>query len=154
MPFFLAGAVLFVWKDKIGFHWVPGILSLVAAVLIASTIPGWGVQASALFVAYGIIWLSTILKQPPLIARNDISYGVYIYAFAIQQLLALFGAQHWGLLWFSVVAAVLTVPLATASWLWVERPIMRRVRRSSTGQKVSETNSTLNIVNDSAQRTA
>ncbi|WP_181034164.1 acyltransferase [Arthrobacter sp. GMC3] len=143
LPFFLAGAVLFVWKDKLGFHWIPGILSLVAAFFISSTIPVWGVQASALFVAYGIIWLSTVLKQPALIAKNDISYGVYIYAFAVQQLLAVFGAQHWGLLWFSVAAAILTVPLATASWLWVERPVMRHVRLRKGGKELGKTTSGL-----------
>lgn len=131
LPFFLAGSVIFMWKDKIGFHWLPGILSFAAAFVISSTVTGWGVQASALLVAYGIIWLSTVIRQPLLIAKNDISYGVYIYAFAVQQLLAVFGAHEWGLLWFSLAAAVGTVPLAMTSWLFVERPIMRRVRRTS-----------------------
>lgn len=130
LPFFLGGAVLFVWKDWIGFHWLPGILAFAAAITISSTVPGWGVQASALFVTYGIIWTSTVVKQPLLIAKNDISYGVYIYAFAVQQLLAVLGVHHWGLLWFSVVAAIITVPLAASSWLFVERPVMRRVRKS------------------------
>lgn len=130
LPFFLGGAVVFMWKDKIGFHWIPGVLSLAAAFIVSSTVPGWGVQASALFVTYGIIWLSTAIKQPQLIAKNDISYGVYIYAFAVQQLLAIFGVHHWGLVWFSIAAAVVTIPLATASWLLVERPVMRRVRRA------------------------
>lgn len=133
LPFFLAGSVLFMWKDKIGFHWIPGSLSLVAAFVISTTVAGWGVQASALFVAYGIIWLSTMIRQPLLIAKNDISYGVYIYAFAVQQLLAVFGVHELGLFWFSVIAVVGTVPLATGSWLWVERPIMRRVRKSKGG---------------------
>ncbi|MGO2539725.1 MAG: acyltransferase family protein [Specibacter sp.] len=130
LPFFVGGSVVFMWKDKIGFHWIPGVLSLVVAYIVASTVPGWGVQASALFVTYGIIWLSTAIKQPKLIAKNDVSYGIYIYAFAVQQLLAVFGVHEWGLLWFGLAAAVLTVPLATGSWLFVERPIMRRVRGS------------------------
>lgn len=130
LPFFLGGAVLFVWKDKIGFHWLPGVLAFAAAITISSTVPGWGVQASALFVTYGVIWISTVVKQPLLIAKNDISYGVYIYAFAVQQLLAVLGVHHWGLLWFSIIAAIITVPLAASSWLFVERPIMRRVRKS------------------------
>lgn len=128
LPFFLGGAVIFMWKDRVGFHWIPGSLSLIAAFAIASLVPGWGVQASALFVAYGVIWLSTVVRQPQLIAKNDISYGIYIYAFAVQQLLAVFGAHEWGLLWFSLAAAVITVPFAAASWLFVERPVMRRVR--------------------------
>lgn len=139
LPFFLGGAVLFVWKDKIGFHWLPGLAAFAAAIAISSTVPGWGVQASALFVTYGVIWVSTVLKQPLLIAKNDISYGVYIYAFAVQQLLAVLGVHHWGLLWFSIAAAILTVPLAASSWLLVERPIMRRVRKSKgSGSKAAK----------------
>ncbi|MDJ0314024.1 acyltransferase [Arthrobacter sp. H35-D1] len=138
LPFFLAGSVVFMWKDKLGFHWIPGVLSFAAAFVVSSTVPGWGVQASALFAIYGIIWLSTVFKQPQLIAKNDISYGVYIYAFAVQQLLVVFGLHEWGLLWFSVVAAILTVPLATASWLLIERPIMRRVRSATRKKKFPE----------------
>ena len=129
LPFFLGGAVIFAWKDKLGFHWIPGSLALIAAVVISITVPGWGVQASALFVTYSVIWLSTVIRQPRLIAKNDISYGVYIYAFAVQQMLAVFGAAEWGIPWFSLSAAVITVPLAAGSWIFVERPVMRRVRR-------------------------
>lgn len=139
LPFFLGGAVVFMWKDRIGFHWVPGILSFVAAFFIASMVPGWGVQASALLVTYGTFWLSTVIKQPKLIAKNDISYGVYIYAFAVQQLLATFGAHEWGLLWFSVTAAVITIPFAVGSWLFVERPIMRKVRGTQRNHPVPVT---------------
>lgn len=131
LPFFLGGGVMYLWKDKVGFHAVPGILSFVAAFILSSTIPGWGVQASALFVTYGIFWLSTVIKQPLFIAKNDISYGVYIYAFAVQQLLAVFGAHEWGIWWFSLAAAAGTVPLALGSWIFIERPIMRRVRRAT-----------------------
>jgi peptidoglycan/LPS O-acetylase OafA/YrhL len=49
----------------------------------------------------------------------DLSYGVYIYAFPVQQALAL-----WGLLnVLTAVAAVL--PFAAASWFLVERPALK-----------------------------
>ncbi len=131
LPYFLGGAVLFMWKAKFGIHWLPGVLSLAIALLMVSIFPTWGGQASGILMAYGILWISTWLPQPAVIAKNDISYGVYIYAFAFQQLLAVFGAHEWGLLAFSVAAAVLTIPTAMASWLWVERPVMRRVRGAS-----------------------
>ena len=40
-----------------------------------------------------------------------------------------YGAAKWGVIGFSLAATVLTVPTAIASWLWIERPVMRRVRR-------------------------
>lgn len=129
LPFFLGGAVVYVWKSRIGLHWLPGILSLLAALLMVSLFPAWGGQAAGALIAYGTLWISTWLPQPKLIAKNDISYGVYIYAFAFQQLLAVFGAYHWGILLFSLAAAALTIPAAMLSWICIERPVMRRVRK-------------------------
>jgi peptidoglycan/LPS O-acetylase OafA/YrhL len=128
LPFFLGGAVLFVWKSRIGIHWAPAVVSLVVSLLMVSAFPAWGGQASGVLIAYATLWISTWLPQPRLIAKNDVSYGVYIYAFAFQQLLAVFGGDQWGLVLFSLAAAALTIPTAIASWLWVERPVMRRVR--------------------------
>ncbi|WP_285313366.1 acyltransferase [Pseudarthrobacter sp. fls2-241-R2A-168] len=129
LPFFLGGAVLFVWKSRIGIHWAPAVGGLVVTLLMVSAFPAWGGQASGVLIAYVTLWISTWLPQPKLIAKNDVSYGVYIYAFAFQQLLAVFGGDEWGLVLFSSAAAALTIPTAIASWLWVERPVMRRVRR-------------------------
>lgn len=128
LPFFLGGAVLFAWKSRIGIHWGPAVVSLVVSLLMVSAFPAWGGQASGALIAYGTLWISTWLPQPGIISRNDVSYGVYIYAFAFQQLLAVFGAHEWGLVLFSLAAAALTIPTAIASWVWIERPVMRRVR--------------------------
>lgn len=129
LPFFMGGATLYVWRHRIGFNWIMGVASWAASFVLVSAFPAWGGQASGFFVAYGTFWISTWLAQPRLIAKNDISYGVYIYAFAAQQLLAVLGAHSWGILWFSLSAAAITIPLAAASWLYVERPVMRRVRK-------------------------
>lgn len=128
LPFFLGGAVLFVWKSRIGIHWLPAAVSLLVSFVMVSAFPAWGGQASGAMIAYGTLWISSWLPQPSMIARNDVSYGVYIYAFAFQQLLAVFGGYEWGLVWFSLAAAALTIPTAIASWVWIERPVMRRVR--------------------------
>ena len=128
LPFFLGGAVLFVWKSRIGIHWLPAVASLVVSLLMVSAFPAWGGQASGALIAYGTLWISTWLPQPRIIAKNDVSYGVYIYAFAFQQLLAVFGGYEWGLVLFSLAAAALTIPTAIASWVWIARPVMRRVR--------------------------
>ncbi|MEA5453091.1 acyltransferase [Sinomonas sp. JGH33] len=129
LPFFLGGATVFVWREKIGIHWSLGVGCSVAALIIATVFPAWGGQASGAFIAYATLWISTWLPQPMIIAKNDISYGVYIYAFACQQLIAVFGGAAWGILVFALAASALTIPLAAASWLFVERPVMRKVRR-------------------------
>jgi peptidoglycan/LPS O-acetylase OafA/YrhL len=52
---------------------------------------------------------------------GDFSYGIYLYAFPVQQLLLQFTLDvRWTVSGFSLVATVLTLPLAVASWYWVE----------------------------------
>lgn len=128
LPFFLGGAVVQVWKDRIGIHWLPAVLSIAAAVLITAFVPGWGGAASAAFICYGILWISLWLPSPLLVKKNDVSYGLYIYAFPVQQLLAVYGVNELGIFPFTVIATVCAFPLAVASWLLIERPVMRRVR--------------------------
>jgi peptidoglycan/LPS O-acetylase OafA/YrhL len=80
-------------------------------------------------VAYAFLWISSWLPSPEFIHRNDISYGVYIYAFPIQQLLAVYGLHRLGLVPYTVAATVITIGLALASWFIVEQPVMNRVRK-------------------------
>ena len=70
----------------------PWPLSSSAAVLVVA-VDHWGAQAAAPLIAYVLLWLSTVLPSPRLARRHDISYGVYIYAFPVQQLLAYAGAH-------------------------------------------------------------
>jgi peptidoglycan/LPS O-acetylase OafA/YrhL len=76
--------------------------------------------------AYLFLWIAMApgLSHPRLEPPGDISYGVYLYGWPIQQTLqALFpGVSGWGML---PVALALTCLLATASWLLVEKPALR-----------------------------
>ncbi|WP_426996337.1 acyltransferase family protein [Pseudarthrobacter sp. N5] len=130
VPYFLGGAVVQVLSSRIGIHKVAGPLAIVLAGLSIFLVDGFGGQLAAPFIAYGLLWISTWLPQPALVARHDISYGAYIYAFPVQQLLAVFGAYHWGVWWFTIAATLCTIPLAAASWFFVERPVMRRAKKS------------------------
>lgn len=62
--------------------------------------------------------------------EHDISYGMYIYAFQVQQLVAVQGGAALGYWQFSLVALAATVPMAIASWLLLERPVITAARRS------------------------
>lgn len=129
LPFFLGGALVHYVVDKFGIATVPGALSLPAALLLIAVGPIGTAQATAPLLAYGILWLSTVVPQPKIVARNDVSYGVYIYAWPIQQLTELVGPTS-GQLWPSIVlSGAVTVLLASVSWMLVERPVMRRVKR-------------------------
>lgn len=129
LPFFLGGSLVFVWRHRIGLHWIPGVLAVLASLIIVSAFPGWGGPACGAFVAYAFLWISSWLPSPEFIHQNDISYGVYIYAFPIQQLLAVYGLHQFGLPLYMAASALLTIGIALASWFAVEQPIMGRVRK-------------------------
>lgn len=57
---------------------------------------------------------------------HDISYGVYVYAFPVQQMLAVLHVNRLGLLSYTLAAIPPTFALATLSWFLVERPALRR----------------------------
>jgi peptidoglycan/LPS O-acetylase OafA/YrhL len=119
--FFVAGMLVYTFRDRLGSDAVVG---LAAASLFALTwafgIQGW---AGQLPFSVLVLWLGAVLTTRVGV-KNDISYGVYIYAFPVQQLLVVFGFSALaGAEWSAVSALALTVPLAFASWRWVERPL-------------------------------
>jgi peptidoglycan/LPS O-acetylase OafA/YrhL len=128
LPFFLGGTVVYFVIERFGLNRWVGIGSIVVAAAIIVLVPGWGGQAASPFVAYGLLFLATVIPQPRWIARNDISYGFYIYAWPVQQLFGLLGAPVWGMTFYLVVTTVGTAVLAALSWFLVERPCMQRVR--------------------------
>ncbi len=64
--------------------------------------------------------------------RNDISYGIYIYGWPVQQLLAMMGLTWLPPGVFFVVATAVTMPMAAASWFLVEKHAMKLKRRVQT----------------------
>jgi peptidoglycan/LPS O-acetylase OafA/YrhL len=129
VPFFLAGGLLWMLRDRVVLSWPGAALAVVLTLAAVKLVPGWGPQLASLPMAYGLLWFGAVLPLPALVRRHDVSYGTYIYAFPVQQLLALAGAHRLGLVAYDLLAVVATVPLAVASWLLVERPVMRRARR-------------------------
>lgn len=121
---FVAGAVLQLYSDRIpaGRWFAAGaaVLVVVSPVLVDYRILG----GPAL--AYLVIWLGGAIRSPRLrLADRDISYGLYIYAFPVQQLLVILGTAALPPLVTAALALAATVPLAAASWVLVERPALR-----------------------------
>ena len=56
--------------------------------------------------------------------RMDLSYGLYIYAFPVQQLLALYGLSALGFTPYFLGALAITAALAAASWFSIEKPCL------------------------------
>jgi peptidoglycan/LPS O-acetylase OafA/YrhL len=88
--------------------------------------------ASGHFVLWGIPFLVVATiglgLAIPLHWRTDTSYGVYIYAYPITQLLVAAGLTRLGLAPFMAVTVAIVIPVAFVSWQFVEAPSLRLKR--------------------------
>jgi len=130
---FLSGAVLYLYRERIPDS---GTIALGATVVfLAGFVLPLGVGApqnfftsldlTAIFLVYPLIWLGIHLPFARFCAVNDYSYGVYIYAFPIQVLLAMWGVNKWGYLPYTLMALAAVVPVAIASWWLIEKHALK-----------------------------
>jgi peptidoglycan/LPS O-acetylase OafA/YrhL len=122
---FALGAVVAVRPERFP---VSTRLAVAAAVLVAVTFH-WGAWDVAGAPAFAYLTLYAAMRAPrrvvALTPRADLSYGVYIYAFPIQQVLALLGLQRLGLAAFAAVSLAAALVAGWLSWHVVERPALR-----------------------------
>jgi peptidoglycan/LPS O-acetylase OafA/YrhL len=128
---FLAGSALYAWRDRLRPQ-VPAVLApalalFIAAALSRSLAPVLTVLVLPL-VVIGLGQASVKGLSGPL-RFGDLSYGVYIYAFPVQQALMQRFGPPLGLGPFLAATLALVLPLAAASWWLVERPALALKRR-------------------------
>ncbi|OAE02751.1 acyltransferase [Arthrobacter sp. OY3WO11] len=129
VPFFLAGATIHAYADEIPCNKALAWLSFSALAVVL--VCGQGKTMSALPVAYLLLWLGIVIPRrlASLCARNDFSYGTYLYAFPMQQWLVIGGYAHVGPAAYIVLSVLATAPFAILSWFWVEQPATRLFNR-------------------------
>lgn len=123
--FFIAGSLIHRLREKVHYSRALFILS-VCLVLLTWTSSAYMVLM-ALPAGYALMWLGVMTKNIRIGQKNDISYGLYIYAFPVQQLIAGFNSEL-PLTFHVLLAAVITGLFAWASWLAVESPALRLVK--------------------------
>ncbi len=123
--FFAIGAAYMCWRDKIKpVGWIGLFGAIIACALSESTSRTllWALSLSTLVlgVALGLTWLP---KLP--VIMGDWSYGLYLYAFPIQQILAHFDVQKsFGFASYTAISTLLGLGCACASWYVIERPAL------------------------------
>lgn len=134
-PVFLAGTLLYLYRDRLpDSGWLA--LGSIAAFVATLSLPlgegayywsahATGASIAAPLLAYPLLWLGIHLPFQRVGARNDYSYGVYIYAFPVQQLLAIWGLQRTGYVGYLLLSVVGTGLFAFASWWVVEKRALR-----------------------------
>jgi peptidoglycan/LPS O-acetylase OafA/YrhL len=133
---FCAGMLIWSARDRVVLRW-PILLGLLA-LWVVSWRSNWQPLALDLFVSYAVIFAAFRLPEAAraLTRRvGDLSYGVYIYAFPIQQLVA----HLWGPGLTPGVMFLLATPpvvaLAYCSWRLVEAPALALKRRVAPNER-------------------
>lgn len=121
--YFFVGALCFLFRDKVTLHWAVFVIASLI-ILVTLAIGGSGI-VFPLAVPYVLLWLAFRLPIRNFDRHGDLSYGVYIYAFPVQQLLATLQIYRDGLPLFLGLTCALTIPLAMLSWRLVEQPCLR-----------------------------
>lgn len=116
------GAVIFAYRERLQFH----ILGVILVTLAAAFTNGTAIfeVTTTIMLAYFVFWAAYI-KLPKLVKLqtvSDISYGIYIYHWAILQWLDhLYDLNSWQLI---TITAPVTILISMASWHWVEKPML------------------------------
>jgi peptidoglycan/LPS O-acetylase OafA/YrhL len=120
--YFLAGAAVWAWAGT----WRPTWVHVAGAGVVYAllTDQGWADLYGQLPLAVLLLGLGAAPSRN-WTTRTDLSYGVYIYAYPVQQLLVLLGTASWGVAVNSLLVVLLTLPLALLSWTLVEKPALR-----------------------------
>lgn len=123
MTFFF-GSVLAIYSKKVPFDDRLGVLAGLV-LLLTLRYGGYSTVGTAAGV-YFVMYLGARLpKQVHWIgAKNDYSYGIYIYGFLVQQVIAYLGWYKLGYFPFVAIALVLSFGLAWISWHLVEKRAM------------------------------
>lgn len=122
LGYFLAGAAVWAWAGS----WRPTRGQIVGAAVVYAVLTdlGWADLYGQLPLAVLLLGLGAAPSRN-WTTRTDLSYGVYIYAYPVQQLLVLLGTASWGVVLNSLLVVALTLPLALLSWMLVEKPALR-----------------------------
>lgn len=122
--FFITGTLFWVYRQCIPLSIWPLLALLAAALTLRGT--WWFGVVYAPLLAYATCYVALIPKLPA-IAKTDLSYGLYLYGWPMQQLAFIFGATT--VLGNIVAATVLALICAALSWFLVEQPALAWKRR-------------------------
>jgi len=130
---FLTGALLYIYRDRVlNSRWLAiGSFAVFVGMLF---LPRSGPSTAFTFdypalaaplLAYPLLWCGARFSSIRVGAKNDLSYGVYIFGFPVEQLLAVGNVQRIGEVGFIITSFVLTLALASVSWYVIERNALR-----------------------------
>jgi peptidoglycan/LPS O-acetylase OafA/YrhL len=124
MVSFLVGASLYLYRERVRWDGQLAAGAAVASALLAFVTGGE--YLAVILMGYVTVWLGlTNYRRLPIVRGADLSYGVYLYGFVIQQLFAFLFPQfrYW---WASIlIGAPCALLFAAGSWTLIEKPALK-----------------------------
>lgn len=120
---FLAGAAIFAYRDRLPYD---GRLALLAFLATPALFLSPAYHLAALPIAYLTVWLG--LTNPGsswIVSKGDYSYGVYLYSFPVQQVVAMQMGERPDYLLHLALSLAITCGFAIFSWHAVEKPFQK-----------------------------
>lgn len=133
LPLYLSGVVFYLYRDRIPMRgWIAG-LSLAAMVGASFFYSGWTIFFP-LAGTYLTFWFAftPVVRLRHFGRFGDFSYGTYLYAFPIEQLVVRWFDHTVAPMLLFACATPITLVLAVASWYGVERHFLAPARRKET----------------------
>lgn len=118
---FMVGATFALYADRVVLD--SRLALFCAAVSVFTAIRGGFEVVGYPAFAYLLFWLAS--RLPAFLKRlgstNDYSYGIYIWGFVVQQILAGLGWYKWGFIAYLLMSLIFTTALAWISWHGLEK---------------------------------
>lgn len=123
---FAGGAVLYLLDTKVARKWaLPAALTLLLVAALTNT----ATVLAPLPFTYLLFLQAAVLPLRQVGSRFDVSYGVYIYGWPVQQIVALAVGSSLPVWLFIVLSVAGTLPLAFLSCRFVEQPALALKRK-------------------------
>ena len=133
LPLYLAGVVFYLYRDRIPMRAWLAVVSFVSLIAASFFYSGWTV-IFPLAGTYLIFWFAFTprIRLQHFGRFGDFSYGTYLYAFPIEQLLMRWFGHPVQPALLYLCATPITLVIAVASWYGVERRFLAPSRRKET----------------------
>jgi len=125
LSFFLSGVICALYKESIMLAW-PGALVGISLLLIVPT--KWAVFTSFFVLPYLVLYAASLthLGLEKVGRYGDFSYGMYIFAWPIQQILVKLHGGNIGHNQLFIYTLLITLMLSIVSWHYVEKPMLKK----------------------------